>query len=220
MAAVWNQPEVSCVTVLFTRGNEGADPYRHSNFRGLCGDQNRLESEVSLRPMRPTSARKERMKWPDLVANSVCLECSFHCRALSRESCGVGDGDRARVLRVMIPCARAESVSEQVQQKRAILRRLFLVAILVGITVRARARVTVSQLEKVLAKARAAHNSDADVVRQIGTMELSERLTEATQERLIKNLALDARVAQALHLLADLPISQSSSIRQQASIRP
>jgi hypothetical protein len=34
-------------------------------------------------------------------------------------------------------------------------------------------------------------------------MELTERLTEATQERLTKNLALDDRVAQALHLLAD-----------------
>jgi hypothetical protein len=64
-------------------------------------------------------------------------------------------------------------------------------------------RVTVAQLEQVLVIASAAHKSDADMVRQIDAMDLSERLTETTLDRLTAQLALGAQAALALRLLAD-----------------
>jgi hypothetical protein len=64
-------------------------------------------------------------------------------------------------------------------------------------------RVTVAQLEQVLVIASAAHKSDADMVRQIDGMDLSERLTETTLDRLTAQLALGAQAALALRLLAD-----------------
>jgi hypothetical protein len=64
-------------------------------------------------------------------------------------------------------------------------------------------RVTVAQLERVLVAASAARKSDADMVRQIDGMDLSERLTDATLERLTAQLDLGSRAALALRLLAD-----------------
>jgi VWFA-related protein len=61
----------------------------------------------------------------------------------------------------------------------------------------------VAQLEQILTKAHVAHKSDVEVVHQIGTMELSERLTEARLELLTKNLAEGPQTTQALRLLAD-----------------
>ena len=64
-------------------------------------------------------------------------------------------------------------------------------------------RVTVAQLEQVLVAASAAHKSDADMVRQIDGIDLSECLTETTLDRLTAQLALGAQAALALRLLAD-----------------
>jgi hypothetical protein len=64
-------------------------------------------------------------------------------------------------------------------------------------------RVTVAQLERALMVASAAHKSDADMVRQMDGMDLSERLTETTLDRLTAQLALGAQAALALRLLAD-----------------
>jgi hypothetical protein len=64
-------------------------------------------------------------------------------------------------------------------------------------------RVTVAQLERALMVAGAAHKSDADMVRQIDGIALSECLTETTLDRLTAQLALGAQAALALRLLAD-----------------
>ena len=64
-------------------------------------------------------------------------------------------------------------------------------------------QVTVAQLEQALTAAEGAHKSDDAIARQIGSSELSERLTEATLERLRSNLKAGGKAALALQLLAD-----------------
>jgi VWFA-related protein len=64
-------------------------------------------------------------------------------------------------------------------------------------------RVRVAQLEQTLAEVTAEHRADADVARQIGAIELSERLTAATLDRWAGKLAMGPRTALALQLLAD-----------------
>jgi hypothetical protein len=85
------------------------------------------------------------------------------------------------------------------------MRRLILLAILTAITLPAGAakRVTVAQLEQALTAASAAGKPDAEIARQIGGMELSERLTEATLDRLSAQVASGSQAALALQLLAD-----------------
>jgi VWFA-related protein len=85
------------------------------------------------------------------------------------------------------------------------LRRLILLVVLAGLAYPAGAgmRVTVAQLDQALTAALAAHKPDAEIARQIATMELSEQLTEASLERLKARLAPGAQTAQALALLAD-----------------
>jgi len=64
-------------------------------------------------------------------------------------------------------------------------------------------RVTVTQLEQALTAAHAAHRPDAEIARQIGGLELSERLTEATLNRLAAYLDAGSQAGLALQLLAD-----------------
>lgn len=64
-------------------------------------------------------------------------------------------------------------------------------------------RVTVAQLEHALTTAFTAHKPDAEIARQIATMELSEQLTEASLARLNARLAPGAQTAKAILLLAD-----------------
>ena len=64
-------------------------------------------------------------------------------------------------------------------------------------------RVTVEQLEQTLSAAIAAHAADAEIVRQIGDLELSERLTETTLDRFTARFTLTPRASLALELLAD-----------------
>ena len=64
-------------------------------------------------------------------------------------------------------------------------------------------RVTVAQLEQALTAAHAAHRPNVEIARQIGGLELSERLTEATLKRLAANLDAGSQAALALQLLAD-----------------
>ncbi len=91
-------------------------------------------------------------------------------------------------------------------QKRVVhLRRLILLVVLAALAHPAVAgtRVTVAQLDQALTAAIAAHKPDAEIARQIASLELSERLTEASLSRLNLRLAQDALAAQALALLAD-----------------
>ena len=64
-------------------------------------------------------------------------------------------------------------------------------------------RVTVAQLEQALTATVAAHKTDADLVRLIGGLELTERLTESSLSRLGSHLNPGSKAALALQLLAD-----------------
>ena len=83
------------------------------------------------------------------------------------------------------------------------MRRLVLLVLLASLasTAAAAKRVTVAQLEQALMTAQGAHKSDAEVAREIGSFELSERLSEASLDKLIAGL--DAQSALALQVLAD-----------------
>jgi len=64
-------------------------------------------------------------------------------------------------------------------------------------------KVTVAQLEQVLATDMAAHKADRVVLRQLGAIELSEELTEESFERLSAKLPPHSESMQKLRLLAD-----------------
>jgi VWFA-related protein len=85
------------------------------------------------------------------------------------------------------------------------LRQLILLVTLAAFAHPAEAgtRVTVAQLDQALTAALAAHNPDAEIAGQISSLELTERLTEASLNKLNIRLAQDALAAQALALLAD-----------------
>jgi VWFA-related protein len=84
--------------------------------------------------------------------------------------------------------------------RKAIL--LTLTAI-VAFPVGAARRVTVAQLSETLAAAAAEHRTDADIARQIASLELSERLTNSTLDRFAARLPLQPHTALALQMLAD-----------------
>jgi VWFA-related protein len=85
------------------------------------------------------------------------------------------------------------------------MRRPILLALAAFMVVQAGAarRVTVVQLEQALVAATSEHRPDAEVARQVGSMELAEQLTETTLNRLAAKLPLQPRTAIALQLLAD-----------------
>jgi VWFA-related protein len=85
------------------------------------------------------------------------------------------------------------------------MRRLILLVLLASIALPAGAakRTTVAQLEQALDAAHAAHRPDAEIARQISGIELSERLTETTLERLTALLDAGSQAALALQLLAN-----------------
>lgn len=85
------------------------------------------------------------------------------------------------------------------------MRRLILLALLAAMVLPASAarRVTVAQLKTALAAAVSAHRADLEVARQLGDLELTERLTAATLNRWAAKLPLEPRTALALQLLSD-----------------
>lgn len=85
------------------------------------------------------------------------------------------------------------------------MRRLMLLVFLASLAPYAGAtkRVSVVQLEQALTTTQSAHKPDADIAHQIGEFELSERLTEATLNRLSASLDPGSQAALALRLLAD-----------------
>jgi len=64
-------------------------------------------------------------------------------------------------------------------------------------------RMTVAQLGETLSIDVSQHRSDEEIARQMGSTELSERLSTARLERYAAGLALQPRTALALRLLAD-----------------
>lgn len=85
------------------------------------------------------------------------------------------------------------------------MRRLILLALLAAMVLPAGAarRVTVAQLEQSLAEDSSSHRADAEIARQIGDLELTERLTGSTLDRLAAKLPMGPRTALALQLLSD-----------------
>ena len=85
------------------------------------------------------------------------------------------------------------------------MRKLVLLAVMGvwALTAQAARRATVAQLKETLSAALSEHRPDADIARQISGMDLSERLTAATRDRLAAHLSLQPRTALALQLLSD-----------------
>jgi len=85
------------------------------------------------------------------------------------------------------------------------MKRLILFAILAASALPAGAakRVTVAQLDRALTAIAASRKPDAEMARQIGGLELTERLAEPTLARLEAHLAPGSKAAQAVGLLAD-----------------
>lgn len=65
-------------------------------------------------------------------------------------------------------------------------------------------RTTVAQLKERLTAAIAAHKTDAEIARQVGQTELSERISPDTLEKLCQQATRDPRTSLALKLLADV----------------
>ena len=85
------------------------------------------------------------------------------------------------------------------------MRRLIILglAALTALPASAAHKITVAQLEQTLSADANKHRTDADIARQFAELQLSERLTVPTQNRLISSYALKAQAALALELLAD-----------------
>ena len=85
------------------------------------------------------------------------------------------------------------------------MRKLILLALLAAMVLPAGAarRLTVAQLEKTLEAAHEKHRADEELVYLLGEAELTERLTDATRERITASLHPGPKAALALQLLAD-----------------
>ncbi len=85
------------------------------------------------------------------------------------------------------------------------MQRFILLGLLTSIAFPAWAAksVTVAELEKVLARLSAEHKPDGEIARQIASMKLSERVTEATLGQLSVHLDRSSQAVLALQLLAD-----------------
>ncbi len=102
------------------------------------------------------------------------------------------------------------------QGKGGCMRRWILLGVMaaVALTAHAAKRVTVAELIQAVTTDSAAHKPDAEIIRQISAMELTERLSEATLDRLNAQVQLSPQVALALELQADqsafldLPVSE------------
>ncbi len=67
-------------------------------------------------------------------------------------------------------------------------------------------RVSVKQLEQFLAQDQAAQRTDEQVAQQLAHFELTERLTESTEDRFFSELHSGKKAAAALELMADLSV--------------
>lgn len=85
------------------------------------------------------------------------------------------------------------------------MRQILILVILVMMALPSWAgrRMSVAQLERTLNADSTGHKPDAEIARQIGLTDLSERLTDATLDRLDRQFAAGSQAALALRLLAD-----------------
>jgi hypothetical protein len=88
---------------------------------------------------------------------------------------------------------------------KSAMRRLILPVLIAMAALPAGAtrHLTVEQLEKTLASSVAKHHADADMMKEFGDFDLSERLTDATRSRITNTLHLGPQTTLALQLLAD-----------------
>jgi len=80
---------------------------------------------------------------------------------------------------------------------------LFVIIVATALPASAVRRLMVAQLEQALAAGQIDHRADSDIARQLADIELSERLTDATLNRIAAQLPLGPRTALALQLLSD-----------------
>src|SRR5664279_5862528 len=91
-----------------------------------------------------------------------------------------------------------------VQKQIGVMESLVIIfLVMIAIPSLAANRMTVAQLEQVLNADRAAHKQEADIARQILSIELSQRLSDTTLNRLSKQFVSSSPAAMALLLLAD-----------------
>jgi len=64
-------------------------------------------------------------------------------------------------------------------------------------------RMTIAQLQDTLTEDTARHKPDAEIAQQIGSFELSERLSEVSLREILARLGTGSQVANALQILAD-----------------
>ncbi|HVZ83191.1 MAG TPA: VWA domain-containing protein [Terracidiphilus sp.] len=85
------------------------------------------------------------------------------------------------------------------------MRKLAVTMLIAALATHAAAtrRVTVEQLRQSLAADIAAHRTDEDIAHQVGTLEMTQRLTATTLDRFAATLKLEPHTALALELLAD-----------------
>jgi hypothetical protein len=84
------------------------------------------------------------------------------------------------------------------------MRRMILFGLLAAMALPCAAkRVTVAQLEQALTATKNAHKHDAELMQFLGSLELSERLTEPSLRRLSAHLVSGSQAALALQLLAN-----------------
>ena len=85
------------------------------------------------------------------------------------------------------------------------MRKLILLGLLAAMVLPAGAarRITVAQLEQTLAASNAEHRSDFEAARSLSELQLTERLTGATLNRLAGQLTLGPKTTLALQMLAD-----------------
>jgi len=96
-------------------------------------------------------------------------------------------------------------MANELKNRGVILRGLVLIAMLTasvlpGLAMR---HLTVAQLEKMLTSDVAKHHSDDDMRREFGSFDLTERLTDATRNRISTSLNLGPQTTLALQLMAD-----------------
>src|SRR6516164_5724106 len=100
------------------------------------------------------------------------------------------------------PFQRGDTSLDAVQPKtsgQVEMRRLILLGLVGAMALPAAGakRVTVAQLEEALEADNAARRSDMDVAHQIGTLEMSERLTDRALNRFATGMRLGPRTALA-----------------------
>lgn len=94
----------------------------------------------------------------------------------------------------------AEMLGLRTAMRRAILPAMMAMAVLPAGATR---HLTVEQLEKTLASSVAKHHADADIMKEFGDFDLTERLTDATRTRITTSLHLGPQTTLALQLMAD-----------------